>query len=114
MRPSQRVITELSLQALWDDSELLSATWSRNLSVAGLRELLRQGSVRFVVADVGSTPRWVPEVGCFDFWKKEVQPHLSEPELSAYLERFPDGYCYYAAEWEQAGGSPIVVLSRSH
>jgi hypothetical protein len=111
---SERVITELPLRSLWDDSGPVPATWSRDLSVLELRELLRQGTVRFVVAEVGAKPRWVLAAGCFDFWKREVQAHLAEPDQGADLERFPGGYGYFATEWQGASGSPIVVLQRCH
>jgi hypothetical protein len=114
MEWSKRFITELPLQSLWNDSGLVEASRCRDLSAIQLRELLRQGPVRFVVADVGTKPRWVPEAGCFDFWKSEVQAHLAEPDQEVHLERFPAGYCYFAAEWRGASGSPIVVLRRCH
>ncbi len=114
MNPAKRIITELPLRELWDENGPISATCSRDLSAAGLRELLRQGPVRFVVADIGSKPSWVPETDCFDFWKREVQPHLAEPNSQTDLEQFPGGYCYFVAEWEDTGRATIVVLQRSH
>ncbi len=113
MEWSQRIITG-SLQSLWDDGGPLAAVWSRDLTVPLLRELLRQGPVRFMVADAGRKPRWVPEADCFDFWKGEVRPHLAEPDRGAYLESFPGEYCYFAAEWRDPDGSPIVVLHLCH
>ncbi len=115
MEWSERVITELPLRSLWDDRGLLRAAWDRDLAAVQLRELLRQGPVRFVVAEVVARPRWVPEAACFDFWKAEVKPHLAEPDRGAVdLERFPGGYCYFASEWRGAGGSPVVVLQCCH
>jgi hypothetical protein len=78
-----------------------------------IRDLLRTGPVRFVVADVGAPLFWVPEADCFDFWKKEVQPHLAEPDQRAYLEQFPGEYLYFASQWND-GASPIILLSKSH
>jgi hypothetical protein len=114
MKPSQRVVTELPLRELWDDDSILAATWSRDLSPTALRALIRQGSVRFVVADMGAKPRWVSEADCFDFWKGEVQPHLAEPNQGVHLEQFPGNYCFFAAEWADGDRSPIVVLQRCH
>ena len=57
MKFSQRVITQMPLQELWDDNGLIPAAWSRDLSAIQLRELLRQGKVRFVVAGVGAKPQ---------------------------------------------------------
>jgi hypothetical protein len=85
----------------------------RDLSLADLRDLLRCGPIRFVVADVGFKPEWVPEAECFAFWKREVKTHLAEPEQQVIQETFPGGYCFFAAEW-RAAGSPVVVLQRCH
>jgi hypothetical protein len=86
----------------------------RDLDEVGLRDLLRRGPVRFVVAMMLSPFRVVPEQECFEFWKSEVQPHLaSNPDGRASLDEFPDGYCYFASEWTD-GGSPIVLLSAAH
>src|ERR1700722_2540644 len=112
--PSQRIITELPLRELWDDSGPVPAAWVRDLSVLQLREMLARGPVRFVVADVGTKPRWFPEAACFDFWKSEVQPHLAELDHRIHLEQFPGGFCYFASEWAVVGGKPVVVLQRGH
>jgi hypothetical protein len=114
MEWSERVITNLPLRELWDDRGPLSTSWRRDLTANKLRELLRHGPVRFVVVDVGFKPRWIPEPDRFDFWKGEVKPHLAEPDEKVNLERFPGEYCYFAAEWQGGGGSPIVVLQLCH
>jgi hypothetical protein len=112
--PSQRIVTHLPLRDLWDDNGPLPAAWVRDLSPAQMRELLRVGPIRFVVAKIGAKPRWVAVADCFDFWKREVLPHLAGPEQRVSLEQFPGGYCYFAAEWECGGGPPIVVLQKCH
>ena len=78
-----------------------------------IRDLLRAGPVRFVVADIGASLHWVLDAERFDFWKKEVQPHLAEPDARVDLEQFPSGYLYFASQWDD-GSTPIIVLSRSH
>src|SRR5438552_1682533 len=113
MQASQRIVTELPLRELWDDSGPVAARRSRDLSAADLRELLRQGPLRFVVANVGAKPKWIAQSDCFKFWKREVQPRLAEPDQRVVLEDFPDEYCYFGAEWE-ADGPPIVVLQLCH
>jgi hypothetical protein len=103
----------MPLAELWDDAGPVVARRGRDLTAADIRELLRAGRVRFVVADIGAPPRWVPEAECFAFWKTEVQPRLADP-AGASLGEFPGGYCYFAAEWVSPSGAPIVVLQRSH
>ena len=78
-----------------------------------IRDLLRSGVVRFVVADVGTSLRWIPESECFDFWKHEVQPHLVEPGQRVSLDQVPGQYAYFTSQWDD-GSSPIVLLSKTH
>jgi hypothetical protein len=78
-----------------------------------IRNLLRAGTVRFVIADVGLPLDWVPEPECFDVWKKEVQRHLAEPGERIRLEEYPGEYAYFASQWED-GSTPIIVLSKAH
>jgi hypothetical protein len=109
----QRVITRMPLAELWDDAGPVVARRGGDLTAADISELLRAGRVRFVVADIGVPPRWVPESECFAFWKAEVQPRVADP-AAANLSEFPGGYCYFAAKWVPPSGSPIVALQRSH
>ena len=108
-----RVVTRLPLVELWDDAGSVSATEVRDLAAEHIRDLLRAGPVRFVVADVGSPLRWVPVSDCFRFWKAEVQSRVAGPG-GAYLDDFPGGYCYFASEWEPVEGLPIVLLAVAH
>lgn len=109
----QRVVTRLPLAELWDDAGPVAAAPARDLTADGIHELLRAGPVRFVVADVGRPLRWVPAAECFRFWKGEVQPRVTDPG-GAFLEDFPGGYCYFAAEWGPIEGPPVVVLAVAH
>ena len=109
----QRVVTLLPLADLWDDTGPVAATPVRDLTTADIRELLRVGPVRFVVADLGNPLRWVPVGECFRFWKAEVQSRVAGLG-GASLNDFPGGYCYFAAEWGTAGRLPVVLLSVAH
>jgi hypothetical protein len=89
------------------------ATPAGDLSVEDIRALLRQNTVRFVVADVGRPLQWVPEMECFGAWKDGIQQHVADPTQSFRLEDFPGEFAYTASMWHD-GGTPIVVLSKHH
>ena len=98
----------------WSRRTVAAAKRLRDLHDTDVRELLRAGPVRFLVAAVLFPFRIVPEGEYYDFWKSEVQSHLvANPHEGAVLEDFPGGYCYFASEWSD-GGSPIVLLSAAH
>ena len=78
-----------------------------------IRKLLRAGSVRVVVADVGFPLHWVPETECFEMWKNDIEAHLAEPDQRVHLEQFPGEYAYFASQWDD-GSDPIILLSKAH
>ena len=114
MNFERRIVSQIPLDELWIDCRIVSANEIRELNALDIAELLRYGKVRFVVANVGNTLRWIPADECFGFWKSEVKNHLADPAASNYLENFPDGYCYFASEWESDETEPIVLLTVSH
>lgn len=105
------VITSLPLTQLVTPRG--NATCIGDVGAEAIRDLLRLGTVRFVVADAGLELHWLSEDHCFEVWKQEVKPHLAEPEQQAYLEDFPDEYFYYASHWED-GSTPIILLWKMH
>ncbi len=114
MRSYERIITHVPLGELWNDNGPVPAERLRELSSDQIRELLRAGPIRLVLADVGSGPGWISEARCFAVWKEEVCPHLADPGKLARLDDFPGGYCYFASEWSLVGSRSLIVLERSH
>jgi hypothetical protein len=112
MDPLLRVVMQIPMNELWD-SNGNPASKRRTLGGGDIATLLRQGEVRFVVADCGKPLGWIPSSRTYDFWKTEVKPRLVETE-AFYLETFPGGYCYVASEWADGQLSPIVLLEMHH
>ncbi len=109
----QRVLPQLLLPELWDDAGPLAATPVRDLTAFDIRTLLQAGSVWFVVANIASPLRWVSVGECFRFWKAEVQSRVADPG-GARLEDFPGEYCYFASEWAEEDGPPVVLPAVAH
>jgi hypothetical protein len=101
----ENIITELPLSRL--ATPCGEAMRIGDVGVDAVRNLLRAGAVRFLIADIGVAMRWFPEVECMDVWKKEVHPHLAESGQRVYLEQFPGKYAYFASRWDD-GSSPII------
>ena len=114
MRFDQRIVSQTPLHELWNDRGVVSEKELRELNAADIAGLLRVGKVQFVVANVGSSLKWVPVDECYSFWKSEVRNHLDDPAANNYPEDFPNEYCYFASEWEAQGGGPIVLFVVSH
>lgn len=111
----KRIVTRTPLDELWTEDGQVAAVRGRALGADDLRALLRQGPVRFAVADVGKPLHWLPEGESYDFWKSELRPHLARPgPEGVFLEDFPGGYCYFACQWRLENGGIIVLLEISH
>ena len=114
MDAALRIVTQMPLAELWRDDGFTTTSRVRQLTADDITTLLRSGRVQFVVADMGVSPRWIPLRECYDFWKREAQPHLAAPESRASLDDFPDGYCYFASEWSNRDSTPLIVCERHH
>ena len=64
-----RIVTRLPLEHLWRDSESTVGTRRRALTADDIVRLLREGTVEFVVADVGQKTRWIARTDCCEFWE---------------------------------------------
>jgi len=115
MDPKLRSVTRLPLTELWRDDGFTTQSRGRFLTKDDITNLLRAGSIQFVVADVGLPLRWILLRECYPFWKEEVKPHLATPKSTVVLDEFPDGYCYFASQWAAKPGEvAIVVLEKRH
>jgi len=113
MHTDKRLVTGLPLESLWNEDGLLDASKRRELTAENIRALLRLGAISFVVADCGLPLVWTAPVDCYDFWKGEVQPHLYD-EAKPHLDDYPDGYFYFAREWQVGASQSVVVLEKHH
>jgi hypothetical protein len=107
-------VTELPLLRLWNETGVIAAERIRLLSRSDLRQLVRTLAVRFVIADVGHPLQWHESGQCYSLWKRDIGPHLAEPDQNFRLEDFPGGFAYLASEWKLADGQTVVVLEKQH
>ena len=115
VNPKQRIVVSTPLIAVWNDDGDLSAERIRDLGVDDIKQMLRQGTARFVVANVGSPLDWIHPDLSTDFWIKIAKHRIVQPTAVGFsLEDYPDGYCYCAALWITEDGRDIIVLETHH
>jgi len=115
MIPSKLIVTRLPLDRLWDEDVDIPAQRERYLSRPLLHEMLRQCSVEFYVADIGSPLRRVDVAHCYEFWKSEAAKNIvDDPEAGFRLEDYPGQFAYIASEWSGEIHTPIVLLEKHH
>ena len=114
MNHYQKVISRLPVEEIWEGQTLVSTVKVRDLNASEVVDLLRTDVIQFVVAVLGKPFEWIPNNERYDFWKDEVKAHLVAPESKAFLEDFPDEYCYFASEWKSYDGDTLILLSKAH
>src|SRR5262245_41101053 len=99
MNPALRVVIQLLLPELWDESGVLEFKRGRALGRSDVGELLGIPGIRVVVADGGHPLLWIDGDELFKFWKRDARPRIVPPtmaEAGFYLDDFPGGYAYIA------------------
>lgn len=110
-----RIVTRLPLDELWRGDGKSSRSRGPLLSADDITALLKTAPVEFVVADVGSSLRWIELDECYQFWKSAAKSHVAMADRRWRLEDFPDHYFYVASQWSMPGNLyQIVLLERHH
>jgi hypothetical protein len=113
LRPDQRIVTNLPLAELWNESGALHCERIRHLDRDLIRELVRTGPVQFIVANCGAKLNWIPMRERFEFWKT-VRPQIADPMKRIQLDPFPNETAYTASEWRGSTGDVLILLERHH
>ena len=113
MRPDQRVVTNIPLTEIWDDSGTLNCERLRYLDWSALRDLVRSCCVQFIVADAGLKLDWIQTEKRFELWKS-IRPQIADPAKPILLGNFPNETAYIASEWRGRAGECLVLLERHH
>jgi hypothetical protein len=109
----KRIVTKLPLTGIWDDKGLVSEARVRHIDKEEIRDLMRTGTVQFIVANCGEGLRWIPELDRFSFWKR-TERSIAKPETPIRLEEFPGQIAYVASEWRGRNGEQLVLLEAHH
>ena len=115
MASAERSVTVLPLDEVWDATGALPLSAGEHLDRPAIESLIRAGTVRLVVADLGKPLEWIPASKTRSLWRSEVSERLVGPNQKAFIDDFNDGYFYRAHAWtDEAGDVSTVVLERHH
>ncbi len=106
-----RVVLHIPVTELCRENGELISIRKRELDGDDIKELLRSGSVEFVVADVGLKLEWIPAEKAFAFWKQELMPRLVQ---LPYERSGVRDHAYVASEWITEDGSSVLLLEKYH
>ena len=113
MRPEHRIVTELPLNELWDETDTLPGERIRHLDGNLIRGLMGTGQVQFIVADCGAKLNWIPMPERFEFFKA-IRPQIADPMKPIELDQFPNETAYTASEWRGRTGECLILLEKHH
>lgn len=103
----------LPVRELVEDGDPVEAERCECLDRETIERFLRNHAIKFVVAEEGREPRWIPITKCYEFWRDEVKAKIIESceelALSARQER---PYVYIASEWFGQPTYPYVLLEK--
>ncbi len=96
--PKQRIVVSMPLTTIWNQDGDLNAKRIRELGVEDIRTMLRQNSVQFVIANLGSPMNWIDPDLSLDFWRRVAKERIVSPDSDGFsLDNFPHKYCYCAS-----------------
>jgi len=114
MDPSFRIVAQLPLAALWDETGELDAARGPDLAREDVVARLRGGSAA-VVASMGRPLRWQRGNDLFGWWKHEAKPRLLDPATREWrLDDLPGGRGWRAAEWTLPDGAVVLSFEEYH
>ena len=113
LKPDQRIVTKLPLTEVWDENGTLHGGRVRHLDQNLIRELVRTGTVQFIVANCGTKLNWIAVNDRFEFWKT-VRQQIADPSQPIYLKQFPNETAYIASEWHGSAGECLILLEAHH
>jgi len=114
MNFSDKIVTAMPLVNIWTTNNELKSQRVAYLTKDDIKNILKQGPVNFIVADVGHKLIWIDPSQCYDFWKSEVQIHVATDLRNIYLDNFVDNYAYVASKWNADDPTPIILLEKRH
>lgn len=111
----QRIVGSTPLAEIWNSDGDLDAERIRDIGADDIKSMLRQGTVQFVVANVGSPLDWIQPDLSTDFWRKNAKHRIVPTDADGFLlDDYPDGYCYCAALWRIQNSDDVIVLETHH
>jgi len=103
----------MPIQKLWNENGFVEANKIKNITKAELVEMLKQGSVEFVIANISENLKWIPLNKCYENWAKTKNQVVQDLEKFD-LESFPNNFAFVASEWSHDNQARTILLEKHH
>jgi len=96
---SHKIIDKMPLVDLWRENTFLEAKRVKYLNQKAVSEILKNGPIRFVIANVGDKLIWIDLDECFKIYKTEIKEFIISDIDKIYLRTLKDEWGYIASLW---------------
>jgi len=114
MDTSLRVVNTIPLTSIWLESELIDVKRGKYLGENDISELLKEGPIQFIIANVGDKLIWEPIENCYKIYKTNIKDHIISEVDNIDLSIFKDNFGYLASLWAGKSNTQIVLLEKIH
>jgi ribosomal protein L19E len=114
MKFSDKKVTEIPLKNIWNNTGLFNAHRNNYLTRDEVKQLIRQGPVTFIIANIGERLIWVDPNKFYDLWKSEIKDHLVTNPDEIDPDKYPGYYAYLTSEWTSDYNGKLILLEKFH
>ena len=115
MNLSQKTVNKIPLDALWTEEQFLEAKRLKYLNQKEVSEILKNGPIRFVIANVGNKLIWTDLGESYKIYKTEIKDFIISDIDKIDLDTLTHGFGYLASLWaDPSEKNSIVLLEKFH
>jgi hypothetical protein len=114
MELSQRIVTKMPMDSIWTENEELKSERKEYLSQNQVSEILKEGPLQFLIADVGNKLIWTKVDECYKMYKSYFKDHILRDVNYINLDDYKDNFCYLASLWIGESKTPVILLEKFH
>jgi hypothetical protein len=111
---SHKIVDKIPLDCLWTEDILLEAKRIKYLNQKEVSEILKNGPIRFVIANVGDKLIWTDLGESYKIYKTEIKDFIISDIDKIDLDTLTHGFGYLASLWADLSENSIILLEKFH
>ena len=111
---SQKIVNKIPLDCLWTEKQLLGAKRIKYLNQDEVSEILKNGPIVFVIANVGDKLIWTDLGESYKIYKTEIKDFIISDIDKIDLDTLKYGFGYLASLWADPSENSIILLEKFH
>jgi hypothetical protein len=111
---SHKIVDKIPMDLLWRENTLLEAKRIKYLDQKEVSEILKNGPVQFVIANVGDKLIWTDLGESFKIYKTEIKDFIIPDIENIDQDTLKHGFGYLASLWADPSENLIILLEKFH